>query len=73
MENQKPIVININGNRFNFIKGDTVLDPFTGSSTTGLAAFSNDRNFIGIDTENKYLDLSIKRFEELTQNNKLKF
>jgi len=52
--------------------GDTVLDPFTGSSTTGLATFLNDRKFIGIDTENKYLDLSIRRFGELTQNNKLK-
>jgi len=54
-------------------RGDTVLDPFTGSSTTGLAAFSNGRKFVGIDTENKYLDLSVKRFEELVQNNKLKF
>ncbi len=46
-------------------KGDVVLDPFTGSSTTGLAAIANDRKFIGIDTEKKYLDLSIKRFKDL--------
>ncbi len=45
--------------------GDTILDPFTGSSTTGLAAYFYGRNFIGVDMENKYLDLSIKRFEEL--------
>ena len=32
-------------------KGDIVLDPFTGSSTTGFAAVANDRKFIGIDTE----------------------
>ncbi|MCX6789069.1 MAG: site-specific DNA-methyltransferase, partial [Candidatus Gribaldobacteria bacterium] len=49
-------------------KGDIVLDPFTGSSTTGLAAFLGDRKFIGIDTENKYLDLSIKRLNELNKN-----
>lgn len=49
-------------------KGDLVLDPFTGSSTTGLAAYLYGRNFIGIDTEQKYLDLSIKRFEELERN-----
>ena len=49
-------------------KGDLVLDPFTGSSTTGLAAYLNDRKFIGIDLENKYLDLSIKRFEDLERN-----
>jgi len=30
---------------------DLVLDPFTGSSTTGLAAYLYGRNFIGIDTE----------------------
>jgi len=53
-------------------KGDLVLDPFTGSSTTGLAAHLYERRFIGIDTENDYLDLSIKRFEELEKNIKSK-
>jgi site-specific DNA-methyltransferase (adenine-specific) len=55
-------------------KGDLILDPFTGSSTTGLATHLFDRKFIGIDTEKQYLDLSIKRFEELDKNlkNKLK-
>lgn len=43
-------------------KGDIVLDPFTGSSTTGLAAVMHDRKFIGIDLEKEYLDLSKKRF-----------
>ena len=45
--------------------GDLVLDPFTGSSTTGLAAYMYGRKFIGIDMEKKYLDLSIKRWEEI--------
>ncbi len=54
-------------------EGDTVLDPFAGSSTTGLAAVLNDRKFIGVDTENKYLDLSIKRLDELNKNLKNKF
>jgi len=53
-------------------KGDTVLDPFTGSSTTGLAAYLYGRTFIGVDSETKYLDLSIKRFEELEKNMKNK-
>jgi len=53
-------------------KGDVILDPFTGSSTTGLAAYLYGRNFIGIDTEKQYLDLSIKRFEELDKNLKNK-
>jgi site-specific DNA-methyltransferase (adenine-specific) len=54
-------------------KGDLILDPFTGSSTTGLAAYLYGRRFIGIDNEKKYLDLSIKRFEELDKNLKKKF
>ena len=45
-------------------EGDTVLDPFTGSSTTGLAAYLYNRNFIGIDNVEDYLKLSIKRFED---------
>ena len=44
-------------------KGATILDPFTGSSTTGIAATMYGRKFIGMDLEKKYLDLSIKRFE----------
>jgi site-specific DNA-methyltransferase (adenine-specific) len=54
-------------------KGDLILDPFTGSSTTGIASYLLGRNFIGIDTEPKYLDVSIKRFEELDHNLKNKF
>ncbi len=46
-------------------KGDLILDPFTGSSTTGLVSYFYEREFIGIDTEKDYLDLSIKRFEDL--------
>ena len=45
-------------------KGDVVVDPFTGSSTTGLAAHKFGRKFIGVDLEKKYLDLSIKRFND---------
>ncbi|MFO7618184.1 MAG: site-specific DNA-methyltransferase [Thermoplasmata archaeon] len=51
---------------------DVILDPFTGSSTTGLAAAMNGRKFIGIDTEKKYLDLSIKRFGDITPARKQK-
>ena len=53
-------------------KGDIVLDPFAGSSTTGLAAYLYGRSFVGIDNEKEYLDLSIKRFEELVKNLKAK-
>ncbi len=54
-------------------KGDLIVDPFTGSSTTGIAAYLLGRQFIGIDTEPEYLDVSIKRFEELDLNLKNKY
>jgi site-specific DNA-methyltransferase (adenine-specific) len=46
-------------------EGDLVLDPFTGSSTTGLEAYRSGRDYIGIDRERSYLDLSLRRFNEL--------
>lgn len=50
-------------------KDAIILDPFTGSSTTGIAthAVGGNRKFIGIDLEQKYLDLSVKRYNQLTQ------
>jgi site-specific DNA-methyltransferase (adenine-specific) len=49
-------------------EGDLVLDPFTGSSTTGVAAVLLGRKFVGIDSDKGYLDLSIKRLEEAIKN-----
>lgn len=49
-------------------KGDFILDPFVGSGTTGLEAFKYGREFVGIDSSRKYLDLAIKRFECLCGN-----
>lgn len=46
-------------------EGDTILDPFSGSCTTGIAANLLGRNFIGIDMDEKYLELGKRRFEEI--------
>lgn len=46
-------------------ENDIVLDPFTGSSTTGVVANKYNRKFIGIDTEKEFLNLSIKRIENI--------
>ena len=43
-------------------EGDLVFDPFSGSSTTGIAAIPLKRRFVGFEAENEYIDLSIKRF-----------
>lgn len=42
-----------------------ILDPFTGSSTTGIAANLLGRRFLGIDQDEKYLEISKNRNEEI--------
>ncbi|MBI5196707.1 MAG: site-specific DNA-methyltransferase [Nitrospirae bacterium] len=45
-------------------EGDLVLDPFCGSSTTGVASALLNRKYVGIEMEEEYLQLSRKRLEE---------
>lgn len=40
--------------------GGTVLDPFSGSGTTGLMAAKHGRKYVGIDLSRDYLDLSLR-------------
>ena len=45
--------------------GDTILDPFAGSSTTGIAANLLGRKFIGIEQEPQFIELSLRRRQAL--------
>ncbi|WP_417659973.1 DNA-methyltransferase [Pseudidiomarina sp.] len=45
-------------------ESETVLDPFMGSGTTGVAAVQMGKRFIGIELEPKYFDIACKRIEE---------
>lgn len=45
-------------------EGQTILDPFMGSGTTGVAAVQMGRKFIGIEKEPKHFDIACKRIEE---------
>lgn len=62
---QKPMALLERIIRATTNEGDIVLDPFSGSATTGLAAVKHKRQFIGIDREKEFLQLSINRFEDL--------
>jgi site-specific DNA-methyltransferase (adenine-specific) len=44
--------------------GDTVLDPFMGSGTTGVACAKTGRNFIGIEIDEGYYKIAEKRIRE---------
>lgn len=46
-------------------ENDIVLDPCAGSSSTGIACIKNNRNFIGIELNPKYFEISKNRLEEL--------
>lgn len=45
-------------------ENDLVLDPFNGSGTTGVACVRNNRQYIGIELEKDYIDLTIKRIKD---------
>jgi site-specific DNA-methyltransferase (adenine-specific) len=43
---------------------ETILDPFMGSGTTGVAAVQMGRKFIGIEREERYFEIACRRIEE---------
>lgn len=45
-------------------EGDTVLDCFMGSGTTGVACVQTGRKFIGIEIEPKYFEIAVKRIQQ---------
>ena len=50
-------------------EGDTVLDPFSGSGTTGIAANLLGRKYIGIEQDMQFCELSIRRRQALEDDN----
>ena len=45
-------------------EGDTAVDPFMGSGTTGVAAKQLDRNFVGIEIDPNYFEMAVQRIEK---------
>lgn len=50
-------------------EGDTVLDPFMGSGTTGIAAVQNGRRFIGVEIAKPYYDEALERIKAVNLEN----
>ena len=47
--------------------GDTIMDPFSGSFTTGYVAKTLNRNFIGIELQEEYIKIGLRRLELATE------
>lgn len=54
-------------------EGDTILDPFMGSGTTGVACVQTGRNFIGIEIDTGYFKIAEKRIHEAQQQMRIEF
>ena len=61
---QKPLYILERIIEASTVEGDLILDPFCGSSSTGVAAKRLKRTYIGIDNEQEYIDLSVRRLQK---------
>jgi site-specific DNA-methyltransferase (adenine-specific) len=49
------------------VAGETVLDPFMGSGTTGVAAVRLGRKFIGVELDQQYFEIACRRIEDATR------
>ena len=53
------------------LRGETILDPFMGSGTTGVAAMTLGRKFIGIENSGVYFEIACRRIEDAQRQTKL--
>jgi len=54
-------------------EGDLIMDPFAGSSTTGIAAINLGRSFLGVETEAEYIRISIERIQKAIADKECSF
>ena len=63
-QNQKPVELIEQIILKSTDENNTILDPFMGSGTTGIACVNNNRNFIGIELDKQYFDIAQNRIKE---------
>lgn len=54
-------------------RGDTILDPYCGSGSTGVAALKHGRRFIGIERDPKYFEIARRRIEATKEQASFEF
>lgn len=59
-----PFPLQLPRNAIDITAGGTVLDPFMGSGTTGVAASQAGRAFVGIEIEPKFFDMACRRIDD---------
>jgi len=67
---QKPVAV-MDWSLGYFPEAQSILDPFMGSGTTGIAAVRLQRQFIGIEREPKYFDIACRRIEDAQRQGRL--
>lgn len=66
-----PVMLPINLLKLFSYKNDTILDPFMGSGTTGVACIKTKRNFIGIELDKDYFNMAKNRIDSENVNKRL--
>ena len=69
---EKPITLMETLVRLVTIEGSTILDPFSGSGSTGVACLNTNRKFLGVEMEEKYFDIGVKRMQESIMKGEIK-
>lgn len=70
---EKPVSLFQRLIQVNSLENDIVLDPFFGSGTTGVAALSLNRRFIGIEINPEYVKIAEERIKKIQNNAQIPF
>ena len=60
-QNQKPVELLEQCVKCHSYEDETILDPFMGSGSTGIACINTNRNFIGFELDNDYFNIAKER------------